>query len=332
MTTNTPSTAATSTMRAFALDEFNAPGSVRVIPIPRPGEGEVLVRVRAAGVNPFDAAVMAGYVQTMMEHRFPLVPGVDAAGVVEAVGPGVTQFKTGDEVFGQFLKPFAGEGAFADYVVVPAGGMIANKPASIDFAQAAALGTPALAALESVNAVASRPGETILIVGAAGGVGSYAIQLLARKGVRVIATGQPGQEDYLRGLGAAEVIDFTSNDIVEAVKASHREGIEGLIDLVNRDQAALERNAQVVRRGGRVATTMGSVNPEALAQHGIQGTNIMAGSTTTPQDLETLAHLVGAGELRVPIAHIFSLEEIPAAFERLQSGTVQGKVVIDCQM
>jgi len=210
--------------------------------------------------------------------------------------------------------------------------MIAHKPAAIELAQAAALGTPALAAIESVNAVAPHEGETVLIVGAAGGVGSYAIQLLVTRGVHVIATGQPGQEECLRGLGADEVIDFTIDDIVEKVKAAHPEGIDGLIDLVNRDPAALERNAQVVRRGGRVATTMNSVNPEALAQRGIQGSNIMAGSTTTPQDLETLAHLAAAGELKVPIAHVFSLEEIPAAFERLQSGAVQGKVVIDCRV
>lgn len=159
------------------------PGSVRDLPLRAPDEGEMVIRVHAAGVNPYDLSVMGGYLQSMMEHRFPLVPGVDAAGVVEAVGPAVSRFKVGDAVFGQFLKPYAGEGVFAEAIVVPADGMIAQKPASIDFAQAAALGTPVLAALELVKALGPTPGDTILIVGAAGGVGSYAVQLLVRHGV-----------------------------------------------------------------------------------------------------------------------------------------------------
>ena len=321
----------TTTMRAFALEEFGVPGSVREIPVPSPGEGEILIRIRAAGVNPFDMAVIGGYLKDMMEHRFPLVPGADAAGVVEQVGPGVTQWSVGDEVFGQFNKPVAGEGTYADYVVAPARGLIARKPASIDFAQAAALPTAGLTALESANAVAPREGDTVLIVGAAGGVGSYAVQIAAHRGARVIATGRSGREEYLRSLGAAEVVDYTTSDIVETVKSTHPEGIDGLIDVVSRDPATLQRNAEVLRPGGRVASAMGAVNPEALAQRGIEGTNIMAGSATGPRGLEELAAMVTAGELKVPIAHVFSLEETPQALEQLQSG-VQGKLVLDCRV
>ena len=321
----------TTTMRAFALEEFGAPGSVQEILVPSPGEGEILIHIRAAGVNPFDMAVIGGYLKDMMEHRFPLVPGVDAAGVVEQVGPGVTQWGVGDEVFGQFNKPVAGEGTYADYVVVPVGGLIARKPASIDFAQAAALPTAGLTALESVNAVAPRGGDTVLIVGAAGGVGSYAVQIAAHRGARVIATGRQGREEYLRSLGAGEVVDYTTSDIVETVKSTHPEGIDGLIDVVSRDPALLQRNAQVLRPGGRVASAMGAVNSEALAQQGIEGTNIMAGSATGPHGLEELAAMVTTGELKVPIAHVFSLEETPQALAQLQSG-VQGKLVLDCRV
>jgi NADPH:quinone reductase-like Zn-dependent oxidoreductase len=326
----TENTAAT-TVRAFALDEFGASGSIREVPVRAPGEGEMVIRVHAAGVNPYDLGVVGGHLQSMMEHRFPLVPGIDAAGVVEEVGPGVTRFKVGDAVFGQFLKPHAGEGVFAEAVVVPAEGIVAHKPASIDFAQAAALGTPVLAAREAINALAPKQEDTVLVVGAAGGVGSYAIQLLARQGVRVIATGRPGQEEYLRGLGATEVIDFTSQDVTDAVKAEYPEGIDGLIDLVHRTPAELTEQAAVVRWDGRVASTMNAVDAEALGQRGIAGTNVMAGSTATPQDLEALADMVARAELHVPIAHVFALEETPAAFERLQSESVQGKIVIEPQ-
>jgi len=327
MTTET----ATSTARAFALDEFGAPGSVRDVPVRAPGEGEMLVRVHAAGVNPFDLSVIGGHVQGMMEHRFPLVPGIDAAGVVEAVGPEVTRFAVGDAVFGQFLKPYAGEGVFAEAVVIPSEGMLAHKPASLDFAQAAALGTPVLAARDAVIALAPKQGDTVLIVGAAGGIGSYAIQLLAREGVQVLATGRPGQEGYLRGLGATEVIDFTSTDVTAAVRTHHPDGIDGLIDLVHRTPAEVTQQAEVVRPGGRVASTIGAADAEALGQRGIAGTNVMAGTTATPQDLEAIADMVARGELRVPIAHVFSLEETPVALDWLQSGPVQGKVVIEPQ-
>src|SRR5436190_23882290 len=108
----------TITARAFAIDSFGEAGSVRPLPVRSPGEGEMVIRVHAAGVNPYDMGLVAGYLQSMMEHRFPLVPGIDAAGVVEAVGPGVTRFQVGDEVFGQFLRPYAGEGVFAERAVV----------------------------------------------------------------------------------------------------------------------------------------------------------------------------------------------------------------------
>jgi NADPH:quinone reductase-like Zn-dependent oxidoreductase len=322
---------ATITMRAFAVEEFGTPGSVRAASVPQVAEGEILVRVHAAGVNPFDLFIISGFAKDMMEHRFPLIPGVDAAGVVEQVGAGVTQFAPGDEVFGLFFKMVQGEGTYADYVVVPAAGLVARKPASLDFAQAAALPTAGLAAFQSVKAVAPAEGETILIVGAAGGVGSYAVQLAARQGARVIATGRSGQEDYLHSLGAAEVIDFASNDVVQAVRASHPQGIDGLIDLVSRDAAALAGNAQVLRRGGRLATPMNAADAESFAQQGIQATNIQAGMMSTPQDLEELARMVTDGELKVTIAHVFSLEETPQAFERLQAGRVQGKIVLDCR-
>lgn len=323
--------AAPTTIRAFALKEFGAPGSIREVPAPHIGEGEILVRVHTAGVNPFDLFIISGMAKDMMEHRFPLIPGVDGAGVVEQVGSGVTQFAPGAEVFGLFAKMVAGEGTYADYVVVPAAGLVARKPQSLDFARAAALPTPGLAALQSVKAVGPKEGDTVLIVGAAGGVGSYAVQLAARQGARVIATGLPGQEEYLRSLGAAEVIDFTNKDIVETVKTAYPEGIDGMIDLVSRDASALAGNARVLRQGGQIATTLNAADVESFAQQGIQATNINAGMMSTPQDLQTLAELVTARELKVPIAHVFSLEETPQALARLQSGTVQGKVILDCR-
>ncbi len=147
----------------------------------------------------------------------------------------------------------------------------------------------------------------------------------------MIATGLQGQEAYLRSLGATEVIDFKANDVVQAVRRSHAEGIEGLIDLVSRDGPALEANARVLRAGARLASTLSAADAEAFAQKGIQAKNVNAGMMSTSEDLENLAGMVGAGELTVPVAHVFSLEEAPRAIDRLASGDVQGKVVIDCR-
>ena len=152
MTTET----STDTMRAFALDAFGAPdpGAVGTVPKPEAGEGDMLIRVHAAGINPMDLFTISGGTKDWMEHRFPLIPGVDAAGVVEGIGAGVTQFTLGDEVFGLCAKMVLGERTYAEYVVVPAGGLVARKPASLDFAQAAALPTPGQGALLSVRAIA----------------------------------------------------------------------------------------------------------------------------------------------------------------------------------
>ena len=239
------------------------------------------------------------------------------------------RWSVGDEVFGSFGKSFAGEGTFAEYIVAAEEGLIARKPSSLEFAQAAALPTPGLAAFQSVQAVTPKRGDTILIIGAAGGVGSYAVQLATRDGAKVIGTGLPGQEEYLRSLGATQVIDFTNQDVVGTVKSTHPEGVEGLIDLVSRDAESLGRDAQVLRTGGKVATTMNAADPESLGRLGVEGTNVLA-YASSPQDLEWLAQLVSNGELKVPISQVFALEETGQALAKLQTGEVQGKIVLDC--
>src|SRR2546427_6493777 len=133
-------------MRAYAIDEFGRPGSIRDLPTPEPAEGEVLLRVRAAGVNAFDAAVVNGYAKDFMEHRFPLIPGVDASGIIEAVGPGAQGHAPGEDVYGVSQKPFQGEGSFAEFLTTPADAL-APKPSRVDHAAAAALPVAALTAL-----------------------------------------------------------------------------------------------------------------------------------------------------------------------------------------
>ncbi|GAA3839668.1 NADP-dependent oxidoreductase [Streptomyces phyllanthi] len=188
---------------------------------PRPEAGELLVKVAAASVNGIDVATAAGYLHGMMEHRFPLVLGKDFAGTVEAFGGGVDGFAVGDAVFGVVMKPFLGAGSLAEYVTVPAGHGVAPLPAGLAVADAGALGLAGATAVDSLDAVARGEGETVLISGAGGGVGSLAVQLAAARGARVIATARPGaQTDFVTGLTGtdAEVHVVDSGLTQDAVK------------------------------------------------------------------------------------------------------------------
>src|ERR687889_300911 len=192
-------------MRAIAEETFGGPIALVNLPTPEIGPDEVLMRVRAAGVNPFDWKVADGALEDQMKHHFPLILGFDAAGVIERVGADVTELAEGDEVYGYLFKPVIGEGTYAEYVGAPAT-IVAKKPVTVGFAEAAALPTPGLTAMDLVDSVDAREGKTILIVGATGGVGSYATQLAASGGAHVIATARQTNEALARKLGAAETI------------------------------------------------------------------------------------------------------------------------------
>jgi NADPH:quinone reductase-like Zn-dependent oxidoreductase len=311
-------------MRAIAEEKFGGPITLMDLPAPEIGTDEVLIRVRAAGVNPFDWMVADGALEGEREHRFPLILGFDAAGVVERVGAGVTEFDEGDEVYGYLFKPVIGGGAYAEYVSAPAN-IVARKPESIGFAEAAALPTPGLAAMDLLDAVNLGEGDTALIVGATGGVGSYAVQLAARRGARVIATARSANEAFVRELGAVETIDHTTEDLVESVLVNHPDGIEAVIDVVS-DRKALVRIARLVKWGGSVASSVYAADAESLARRGIEATNVSARPDV--RHLAELARLVDAGEISVRPERVFPLEGAPEALEASRTGHVRGKLVL----
>lgn len=313
-------------MKAFALRSFEEPAGVHEVPVPDVGPGDVRVRVRAASINGFDVFVASGMARDMMEHRFPVVVGKDFAGVVDAVGEGVTRFAPGDEVVGIVpTEQFLSGGSFGEYVVVPAEGFVGTRPANIDVASAAALGLAGLAALVSVNAIEPSDGDVVLVVGATGGVGAYAVQLAARRGATVIATGLPQDEAWLRELGASEVVDYTG-DVAAWVRDHHPEGIDALIDLVNRDRDALANVAELVKDGGRLATTMGSADVEGFASRDVEASNVFAQSE--PANFARLLQVAGEGTLAVPVTRTFSLHDLHEGLELLGTGQARGKYVV----
>jgi NADPH:quinone reductase-like Zn-dependent oxidoreductase len=293
--------------------------------VPEPGAGEILVRVHAAGMNPFDWKVAEGALEGVVEHRFPVVMGSDGAGVVEAVGADVTRFKPGDRVFGQFMKVALGVGSYAEHTVAPEDGKLALVPDGLPFTVAAALPTASVTAYQAIEALGLEPGRSVLVNGASGGVGQAAVQLAAARGARVLATAPADLADHLRDLGADEIVDFTRGPTADQVRAAHPDGIDAVLDLVSTAGQA-DPLVDLLRPGGVILSTNGALDPEALAARGLQGVNFF--SNATPEALATVADLAASGRLRVTIDAEVALADAPAAIARARSGHARGKTVI----
>ena len=316
-------------MRAVAMMDFDSGASLQELPVPEPASNELLVRVYGSSVNGMDMGIAGGHMKDMMEYEFPVVLGRDFAGVVEGVGPAVSRYRVGDEVIGFVSKPTLHDGTWADYVVVPEDGQLAPKPTSLDFGQAGALPLAGASAVLAVEAVAPGAGESVLVVGAGGGVGGYVVQMAAGRGAHVIATARPEDEERLRALGVAETIDYTASDVAAAVRERHPEGVHVLVDCVpwapTWSDALTELAAKVVREGGRVVSTLNAVRPEELEARNITGTNVMAIFQTG--GVARVAELADAGKLTVPVDTVRPLTEAVAALEQFARGK-RGKIII----
>jgi NADPH:quinone reductase-like Zn-dependent oxidoreductase len=310
-------------LKAFALTTADKPAELVTLPKPEVGPRDVLVAIRAASVNGFDVYQATGAYTGMMEHRFPTVIGRDLAGVVEGIGSEVTDFAVGDEVFGFVPStPPLEHGTFAEYISAD-DLVLVRKPAGLDVETAAALPLAGSAALDLLEAVDVKDGDTLLIVGATGGVGSLAVQLAAMRGATVIATARP-DEDAFRELGASHTIDYSAGSVADAVRAAYPDGITAVIDVVDQKDALTELGS-VVHSGGRVATLLGAADVEHFASRGVTAMNV--GATPTPEKLRRLADLVGSGELRVLIQGVYSIEQVDEALEAFKQGT-RGKLIV----
>ena len=305
------------------MTDYDSGVALHELPTPEPAPNELLVRVHASSVNRIDVLIAGGVLKGMMEYEFPAVPGRDFAGTVERLGADISRFEVGDEVFGFLTKPIVHEGAWADYVTVEEDGFVARKPSGLDFTEAAALPFAGVTALVAVDAVDPHAGDTVLIVGADGGVGSYAVQLAAGRGATVIATAKPDDERRLHELGAAETIDYTQQDIAAVVRERHPDGVDALIDLVNQADGFAPL-ADLVRDGGRAASSLGAA-ADGLAGRNITATNVMA--TADASAMARLVELVASGEVKPAVDAVLTLDETPAAIERFSTGK-RGKIVI----
>ncbi len=302
-------------MRAFTLDRFGArPGLRDDIPEPDVGDDELLVRVHASSVNPVDVFMAAGAMKEMAEHEFPVTLGRDFAGVVEQVGSDVSGYRAGDEVFGFVLHadPAVHDGSWAELITISED-IVAQKP-RLDFAHAGAVPLAAISALAAFDALAPAAGETVLVVGAPGGVGSFFVQLAADTGANVIAPALPEDHDYLRGLGVSELTDRNA-DVAAAVRASHPDGVDAVLDVVSP-----EPDTSLLSEGGRLASTIGA------AGDGPGRFNVVA--QPTPAGLLRLAELLDSGTLQVSLQRSYELDRAGEALEALPTTHTQGKLSV----
>jgi NADPH:quinone reductase-like Zn-dependent oxidoreductase len=312
-------------MKAFALTAPDQPAHFVDLPDPEVAPDSIRIGIRAASVNGFDAYQASGGLLGMMEHALPTVVGRDFAGVVEAVGSSRSDVEIGDEVLGFIPSaPPLHDGTYSDSIVT-SNIVVARKPAGLSFETAAGIPLAGATALDAVEAVDVGPGDVVLIAGATGGVGSFAVQLAAQRDATVIATARPGDEDaFVRGLGATDTMDYSAGDVAAAVRAKYPDGVTALIDVVNRGDAFAPM-AALVRDAGRIATTLGAADVEALAQRNVRATNVMG--TQTPEKLTTLAEGAAAGTLHVEVQRTFSLDRADEALQAFSSGTI-GKLVL----
>jgi NADPH:quinone reductase len=237
-------------MRAVTVNEYGSQPRVSDVPKPKAGPGQVLIKVLAAGMNPMDRSIAMGAWKDLMPAKFPLVLGADVAGVVEEIGTDESRFHRGDKVFGQLLVPPLGStGTYADYVAVAAEAPLAEIPAALDPTVAAALPTPGATAYQIAKLLGDVQDKTVLVVGAAGSVGTFLTQLLAQSGARVIAAVRAGDADRVREYGALDTVDYTSHRVADTVRRIRPNGIDALVDVAN-NAAEFAALAATVRRGG----------------------------------------------------------------------------------
>jgi NADPH:quinone reductase-like Zn-dependent oxidoreductase len=305
-------------MKAVRFDQYGPVGvlDVREVPTPEPGQGQVLVQVKAAGINPGEAKIRDGALHELWPATFPSGQGSDFAGVVEAVGPGVDAVTAGDKVIGWVDT----RSSQAEYVVADAS-KLAPRPSGLPWEVAGAIPVVGFTAWAMVRAVDLKPGETVVVAGAAGGVGSIAVQLAKRKGATVIGLAGPSNHDWLIRHGVIPVA--YGDGVADRIRAAAAPAaVDAFLDSYGGDYVELALNDLKVAPE-RIDTV---VRPDAIAKYGVKADGNAAGSSAAT--LEELAKLIASKEVELPVARTYPLAEVGAAYTELAKGHLRGKIVL----
>jgi NADPH:quinone reductase-like Zn-dependent oxidoreductase len=314
------------TMKAIRIHQYGGPEVLRYEDAPRPeaAAGELLVRVHAAGVNAVDWKVREGYLQQVFPHELPLIPGWELSGTVEEVGADVEEFATGDEVYGR--PDVLRDGAYAEYIVVRTQ-EVTQKPRSLDHLHAAAVPVGALTAWQALfvapapfSSIGLSMGQTILIHGAAGGVGSFAVQLARWRGAKVIATGSARNEGFLRELGADEFVDYTRQRFEDVVH-----DVDAVLDTIGGETQS--RSWKVLKPGGVLASIVSPPSEAEARTHLARAAFVSAQADMAL--LDEITHLIDGKLLKPVLADVLPLAQARQAQELSQAGHVRGKIVLD---
>jgi NADPH2:quinone reductase len=310
-------------MRAFAVRSFGEAPAIHDLPVP-PADGAFLLRVAYAGVNPLDINNLA---RLTASSAYPFVLGIDFAGVVERVPAGGNDLHAGDRVFGMART----HGAFAEYTAVAPGAKaepLAPIPAGVTDDQAAALPTAAVTALRTVDLLGITAGQRLVVMGATGGVGGYAVQMALSRGAYVIATVR-GDADEARRLGAAEVYDSQAVDVAGALRAAHPDGVDAVLDLVSGPDA-IRGDAEFIKPGGRLVSTIFAADEKWFAGRQITAYNSASSANPllSPPGLTEVARLLADGAITARITSTVNLDGAAQILDKLRHGGLRGKAVI----
>lgn len=311
-------TSAVSTMKAIRIHQYGGADVLKYedAPRPEPQADEILIRVMAAGVNPVDAAIRQGRFNAA-SNALPLIPGMDVAGVVEKVGAKIAKFKAGDAVYA-YLS-FKEQGGYAEFAIAKEN-EVALKPKVITYEQAAAVPLAATTAWQAlIDTAKLQAGQTVLIHGGSGGVGSFAIQIAKARGAKIIATASTPNQDLLKQLGADQAIDYTTTKFEEVVK-----DVDVVLDAVRTD--ALARSYGVVKKGGIIVSITGRPDSAEVAKRGIRGESLMAHPDA--KVLEELSKLIEAKKLTPIVSQVLPLSEAAKAHEMIETSHTRGKIVL----
>jgi len=315
-------------MKAVLFHEFGGPEVLQSTELndPIPGTGEVLIRIHAAGVNPADTKIRKGLFLQRIPHAFPVIPGWDAAGVIEKNGDGATLFKPGDEVYAYCRKPVVQFGAYAERIVLPET-QIALKPKTMTFEEAASVPLAALTAWQSLmDAAGLKAGQSVLIHAGAGGVGGFAIQIAKHAGAFVIATASRRNHDYVRGLGADMIIDYTEIDFRDALLDAYSKGVDVAFDTVGGDVQS--RSGDVVRTGGVLVSLLAFKDEAALKSKGIQVRYVFVAPNR--EQLGIITGLIDQGKIKSHLAAVLPLSNAQEAHRMMETQHTVGKIVLRC--
>jgi NADPH:quinone reductase-like Zn-dependent oxidoreductase len=308
-------------MKAAYIKQYGDVDNLIVGDVPKPSisSTQVLIKVKAAGVNPVDFHIRNGMLEDSGTHELPLVLGWDAAGIVSEVGQHVTDFKLGDEVY--VYSPLTEQGTHAEYLAVDAN-VVADKPASLSFIQSAAVPLAALTALQALTTHGElQKGQLVLIHNASGGVGSFAVQIAKHLGAYVIATGSQAKKGFIMGLGADEFIDYKQDDFEQ-----HVSNIDLVFAAVGGNNI-VERSLVVIKPNGRLISLLDEIDEKKAQSQNIHYARMIVEPSKI--GLNTIADMLESNQLQVTIDSVFSLDDAKKAMIKSESARATGKIVIE---